>query len=110
MRHQNEKSTAQSVEAGAIDPICGMTVSPKSAAGSFEYNGHTYYFCSKHCLAKFQSDPGSFINKSAVSVTPQPVAIQRSRVAASAENTEAHTCPMHPEVRQSGPGSCPKCG
>jgi Cu+-exporting ATPase len=110
MHDANEMSSSQNVEAGAIDPICGMTVSPKGAAGSFEYNGHTYYFCSKHCLAKFQSDPRSFLNKPAVPRTPRPVEIQRSRVASKAGNTDAYTCPMHPEIVRDVPGSCPLCG
>ncbi|HBB88445.1 MAG TPA: copper-transporting ATPase [Blastocatellia bacterium] len=103
-------TNAQNVETPAIDPVCGMTVSPKTAAGSFAYNGQTYYFCSKHCLAKFQSDPGPFLNKPAVSMTPQPVGIQRATAPAKGEDTSAYTCPMHPEVRQSKPGACPKCG
>jgi Cu+-exporting ATPase len=110
MHDANEMSSPQNVEAPAIDPVCGMTVSPKTAAGSLEYNGGTYYFCSKHCLAKFQSDPGSFHNKPAVPMSPQPVAIQRARVPPKVEEKGAYTCPMHPEVRQSKPGSCPKCG
>ncbi len=97
-------------EAMLIDPVCGMTVSPKTAAGSFEYDGQTYYFCSKHCLAKFQSDPGSFLNKPAGPMTPQPVVIQRARVPAKSAATSINTCPMHPEVRELRPSSCPKCG
>src|SRR5688572_20156037 len=93
-----------------IDPICGMTVEPRSAAGSFEYNGTTYYFCSKGCLQKFQQDPERFLQ------TPTPQLIQPVRIeraARSSGNTRAQalfTCPMHPEVRQTTPGSCPKCG
>jgi Cu+-exporting ATPase len=44
-----------------IDPVCGMEVDPKSAAGSFEYLGTTYYFCSAGCLQDFQEDPDSFV-------------------------------------------------
>jgi P-type Cu+ transporter len=112
MHGSNKMSTAQNVEAPAIDPVCGMTVVPKSAAGSFEYNGQTYYFCSKHCLAKFQSDPEAFLNKPAVSMPAEPVGIQRAKTAseANAENGSAYTCPMHPDIRQAKPGSCPKCG
>jgi P-type Cu+ transporter len=111
MHGSNEMSIPQNV-APAIDPVCGMTVSPKTAAGSFEHNGQTYYFCSKYCLEKFQSDPGSFLNKPAVSMTPQPVGIQRAEVPSKADapDTTTHTCPMHPEVRQPQLGSCPKCG
>ncbi len=108
--HPQELSNTNAKEAMLIDPVCGMTVSPKTAAGSFEYDGQTYYFCSKHCLAKFQSDPGSFLNKPAVPMTPQRVVIQRARVPAKAEATSVYTCPMHPEVRESRPSSCPKCG
>jgi Cu+-exporting ATPase len=94
----------------AIDPVCGMTVALKTAAGSFEYNGQSYYFCADHCLAKFRINPESFLNKSALAISALPVAIQRSKVGSKAVNGGAYTCPMHPEVRQSGPGSCPKCG
>src|SRR5919204_6210130 len=45
----------------AKDPICGMHVEPSSAAGRYEYNGQTYYFCSQHCLAKFREDPEKFL-------------------------------------------------
>ncbi|MEO7970433.1 MAG: heavy metal translocating P-type ATPase [bacterium] len=91
----------------AIDPVCGMTVSPQTAAGSFEYNGRTYYFCSKHCLTKFQNEPESFLNKPASPVTIQPIGIQREKPSQHSGN---FTCPMHPEVQASKPGPCPKCG
>ena len=93
-----------------IDPICGMTVEPRSAAGSFEYHGTTYYFCSKGCLQKFQQDPERFLQ----TPTPQliqPVRIERAaRSSGSARAQALFTCPMHPEVRQTTLGSCPKCG
>ena len=81
------------------DPICGMTVDPQEAAGKFEHGGRTYYFCSTHCLEKFRADPEKYL----------------SGRAAEEEEEEAppgaiYTCPMHPEVRQRGPGVCPKCG
>jgi Cu+-exporting ATPase len=101
----------QALESGtAIDPVCGMTVALKTAAGSFEYNGQSYYFCADHCRAKFRINPESFLNTSALAISTLPVAIQRSKVGSKAVNGGAYTCPMHPEVRQSGPGSCPKCG
>src|SRR5579883_1398680 len=85
--------------AGAIDPVCGMAVDPKHAAGSSQYQGKIYYFCSKGCVAKFEADPEKYLNPAA---KPEPM-----QPAASAVE---YTCPMHPEVRQSGPGACPKCG
>jgi Cu+-exporting ATPase len=85
-----------------VDPICGMTVEPESAAGSYEHNGTTYFFCNRHCLNKFKADPDSFIG---VKDKPETV----SRVEEVAESN-IYTCPMHPEVRKEGSGSCPKCG
>ncbi len=81
----------------AIDPVCNMTVNPESAAGSYEYDGQTYYFCSTHCLHKFKADPEAFRHPSP---TPQ------SQAPAGAK----YVCPMDPEVVSDKPGACPKCG
>ena len=83
----------------AIDPICGMSVDPAKAAGSSGYQGKTYYFCSKHCLAKFKADPAKYAANEKAAAPP-----------AAAPSGAKYTCPMHPEVVQVGPGSCPKCG
>ncbi len=77
----------------AIDPICGMTVDHAKAAGTSERDGITYYFCGLSCKKKF--DAG-------ISESP-PVQVP---IDMGAE----YICPMHPEVRQIGPGTCPKCG
>ena len=82
----------------ATDAVCGMKVEPQSAAGSLEHVGVKYYFCSKHCLAQFQADPVKYLAKSAPA-TPH----------AATKGTQ-YTCPMHPEIEQDSPGSCPKCG
>jgi P-type Cu+ transporter len=87
-----------------IDPVCGMTVDPKHAAGSFDYKAQTYYFCNTGCLEKFRADPEHFLNPAAN--TPIAIDVTHRRQTARTE----YTCPMHPEVRQSGAGSCPKCG
>ncbi|PYR22520.1 MAG: hypothetical protein DMF98_20130 [Acidobacteria bacterium] len=79
----------------AIDPVCGMTVDPAKAAGSADYAGKKYFFCSKHCLAKFQAEPVKYTKRAAPEPAPSGV---------------TYTCPMHPEVVRVGPGSCPKCG
>jgi len=76
-----------------------MTVDPRSAAGSAVYQGQTYYFCSKGCAAKFQADPKKYLDPQAESAPMEP----------PAPGVE-YTCPMHPEIRKIGPGSCPKCG
>src|SRR6476660_5733913 len=84
----------------ATDPVCGMKVEPANAAAEIEHAGRNDYFCSKGCAAKFQADPARYAAK-----TPA------ANAAASAAATPVkYTCPMHPEVVQSGPGSCPKCG
>jgi P-type Cu+ transporter len=104
-----QKSLEDAKSDAAIDPVCGMTVRPGSAAGSFNYQGQTYYFCSTHCLGKFRTDPERFLNQLAESMPVQPVGIQRAKTRAPVTET-AYTCPMHPEVRTQGPNSCPKCG
>ena len=80
----------------AIDPVCGMTVDPAKAAGTADFKGTSYYFCSKHCLHAFTADPKKFVHERPVRETAKPGA--------------KYTCPMHPEIVQIGPGSCPKCG
>ncbi len=84
----------------ARDPVCGMMVDPQVAAGSVEYQGHTYRFCSKGCAAKFQADPEKYLH-------PQTAA---EPTALAAPTGVEYTCPMHPEIRQTRPGACPKCG
>src|SRR3989441_3354352 len=86
------------------DPVCGMTVDPRNAAGSYEYNGHTYFFCSTGCLNKFRDDPDRFLD-----TRPQtPFEIQSA--AQKKFKAEEYTCPMHPEIVRDGPGACPICG
>jgi len=93
----------------SLDPVCGMTVNPSAAAGTHEYKGQAYYFCSTHCLNKFREDPEQFLHKPAEAMASQPVGIQRKPKPAE-QVAQTYTCPMHPEVRQDKPGSCPKCG
>jgi Cu+-exporting ATPase len=119
----------------AIDPVCGMTVDPESAAGSTEYNGHTYYFCNPHCLRKFQAEPekylGGTVDKQqstsagysvlgtqyaggaagSATATQADSPIHRSPLTSHPSPlTTQYVCPMHPEVVSDRPGSCPKCG
>jgi len=81
------------------DPVCGMAVDPaKARGGSATHDGATYFFCSSGCQAKFKADPARYLQpRDAAPVAPAP------------EGT-IYTCPMHPEIRQSGPGTCPLCG
>jgi Cu+-exporting ATPase len=87
---------AAEVAAPVKDPVCGMTVDPAKTQHHAEHAGQPYHFCSAGCRAKFVADPARYL-KPAPAPEPMP------------EGT-VYTCPMHPEVRQIGPGSCPICG
>ncbi|HKP14328.1 MAG TPA: heavy metal translocating P-type ATPase [Blastocatellia bacterium] len=102
--HAHKHHSVQTAsESSHTDPVCGMTVEPQSAAGSYEYQGKTYYFCSPHCLEKFRAEPARY-------VTSRQVNPQRDSGPRADDQADIYTCPMHPEVRRQGPGSCPKCG
>ncbi len=99
------------------DPVCGMTVDPSRAAGSFVHEGKTYYFCSVHCLHKFKADPAAFLARKPVGHGShgrghgeKGSSHGTHKAEDKKTNVSVHTCPMHPEVRQVGPGACPKCG
>ncbi len=82
------------------DPVCGMSTEDEKTFTAYEHAGETLYFCSDNCLTKFKKDPGVFIAASSDEEVPEQIPI----------GGEAYTCPMHPEVEQQGPGTCPKCG
>ena len=81
-----------------------MTVDPEHTAGTSVHEGKTYYFCSKTCLKRFRADPGKYTGPRSTGEAPQHTP------ALMASDAVAYTCPMHPEVRQRGPGACPTCG
>jgi P-type Cu+ transporter len=78
------------------DPVCGMTVDPHTAKHRAEIGGKTWYFCCARCREKFEADPAQYLGEKPAPKPAPPGAI--------------YTCPMHPEVRQQGPGDCPICG
>ena len=86
----------------AKDPVCGMTVSEDSELRHV-HEGKTYLFCGRHCLTKFQAAPEQYL-------TPPTVGTKKAAHETSSTGGGEYTCPMHPEVRQTGPGACPKCG
>ncbi len=128
--------------AEAVDPVCGMTVNPETAVGSYEYEGVTYYFCAVGCLDKFRQNPEQFrvqgsefrvqISKPEIheghshhevpEPDQQPLNAEHGTLNSPSANSEPetlnsaaeaaveYTCPMHPEIVQIGPGSCPICG
>jgi Cu+-exporting ATPase len=121
-----------------IDPVCGMTVDPDTAAGSSTHEGTTYSFCSQSCLDRFRADPRRYLNSpSAKRIVPTAAAVPGTKYVCPmcpdvSEETQVpcpkcgmalepaslsplqtrteYVCPMHPEVVQAEPGACPKCG
>ena len=91
-----------------IDPVCGMTVDPASAAASHEHGGKRYYFCCEHCLEKFRADPAKFLKPALTQ--RRPLAPSPAATPPQAAQRGSYICPMDPEVREPGPGPCPKCG
>ena len=80
-----------------LDPVCGMTVDPATSKHRFEHHGETFHFCSAGCRTKFAADPAKYLAKDKAPEPEMPAGT-------------IYTCPMHPEIRQVGPGSCPICG
>jgi P-type Cu+ transporter len=115
-----------------IDPVCGMTVDATRAKGAYQFAGKTYYFCCAGCKEKFSLDPAKYLltktpagtaamstppvqsalagAKAAAVDLPQTAKLAAPGVARSTAHANEYTCPMDPEVRQQGPGDCPKCG
>ena len=101
-REQKETVSHGAMEATAggefVDPVCGMTVVPDTSARKYDFEGETYYFCSTSCLNKFNQNRASFLQGK-----------KEEKLEAESKGVE-YTCPMHPEIVQIGPGSCPICG
>jgi Cu+-exporting ATPase len=95
--HAHEHNALAPTE--VLDPVCGMTIAPDDAAGHVDHKGQTYYFCSDSCLTQFRENPDRFLAADTV-----------AKPARAADMEREYTCPMDPEVRQKGPGACPKCG
>lgn len=101
MEHQHAAHShgknVRSSEGSAIDPVCGMTVEIETAIHIAEHKSHNYYFCGAGCKTKFIANPNKYLEASAKEAEPV------------IEGT-IYTCPMHPQIQQVGPGSCPICG
>ncbi len=91
-----------------IDPVCGMTVDPASAAASHEHGGKRYYFCCEHCREKFRADPANYLKPTLTQ--RRPLAPSPAATPPQAAQRGSYICPMDPEVREPGPGPCPRCG
>jgi Cu+-exporting ATPase len=102
------------------DPVCGMMVDPHKSAGKVAHAGQTYYFCSKRCAERFEKEPEKFLAVPGIAgMESSPIAEHGKHSAhvsfaaaldSAANKGTRYTCPMHPEIVQVGPGSCPICG
>ena len=118
--HDHDAAPPQAAAGTAIDPVCGMTVDLSKGKPTFDYGGTTYHFCSKGCRDKFAADPEHYLADKAAPPADRRMhhdhAHATPTMAPAAPPTAAggkpilYTCPMHPEIVQEGPGSCPICG
>ena len=100
--HQHGHLADAGPVAGAVkDPVCGMTVDPQTTLHRTTHSGTDYYFCSAGCRQKFEAEPARYL---------VPNSLGSEKPAAPAPAGIVYTCPMHPQIRQFGPGSCPICG
>lgn len=95
--HDHSAHTLANTSEVVRDPVCGMKVDPHTAQHRLQHQGRTYYFCSAGCRSKFAAEPEKFLSKAEAT----PAAVPEGTI---------YTCPMHPQIRQVGPGSCPICG
>src|SRR5579885_2940333 len=93
--HHHDHAHSLDRDQMAVDPVCGMQVDPHTAKHRADYHGHTYYFCNPKCREKFVAEPEKYLSPQEAAPVP--------------DDTE-YTSPMHPEIRQIGPGACPICG
>ncbi len=119
-------STHDSVSAMVSDPVCGMSIDPRTAKRSIEHGEMNYFFCSDSCHDRFLEEPDAWVKPEKVSVSFSGLTVEGETVSAGAAcchgggsspapsavatGTALYTCPMHPEVRTDAPGPCPKCG
>src|SRR5712664_1695398 len=101
------------------DPVCGMMVDPQKSAAKVEHGGMNYYFCSARCAERFEKNPEKFLASPGTagmghhSSSPIDDLKKHSGPTAPAiasSKTARYTCPMHPQIVQIGPGTCPICG
>jgi Cu+-exporting ATPase len=107
--HAHQHDVGQADEHGTflLDPVCGMKVDKRTAQHRFDLGGTPYYFCSARCRDRFAANPDLYLNP-----PKHDPAVIHSAMGALPEAAEGTiwTCPMHPEIRRDGPGTCPLCG
>jgi Cu+-exporting ATPase len=95
--HDHIQADEQAPAGHALDPVCGMTVDPQTTPHRHQHDGQNYYFCSGGCRSKFIAGPAKYLSPDVPASEPAPAGT-------------IYTCPMHPQIRQVGPGACPICG
>ena len=95
--HASGAGDAPSKSGTVIDPVCGMQVDPLATAHHATHAGTDYHFCSARCREKFVADPATYLSPAIAAPETVPAGT-------------IYTCPMHPQIRQEGPGTCPVCG
>ena len=93
---EHDHGSHQAIEL-ATDPVCSMRVDPRTTPHRQDHAGHTYFFCSDRCRTKFVAAPARYLEAKPQAQSPVPTGT-------------IYTCPMHPQIRQPGPGHCPICG
>jgi Cu+-exporting ATPase len=96
--HQQTQDDGLGPTGEAYDPVCGMTVDPATAKYRIDRGSTVIYFCSQHCRSKYLADPGKYSGPLAQAASPPDA------------SRTIYTCPMHPQIRQTMPGTCPICG
>ena len=125
VKHNPQASSEQTLSADdsqsvrkVRDPVCGMSILPEKAHSSIRFHDHQFYFCSAGCENKFSAHPDHYLSEDASETShhsdhheARPERVKPShRQSEKAMSDGVWTCPMHPEIRRSGPGSCPVCG
>jgi Cu+-exporting ATPase len=99
-KHDHAHHTPETMPQNMVlDPVCGMSINVLTSKQHAEHNGQTYHFCGPGCRTKFIANPTKYVGDSVSAIQPEPMP----------EGT-IFTCPMHPQIRQNGPGTCPICG
>jgi Cu+-exporting ATPase len=99
--HDHSGHAAPSESHKVIDPVCGMSVDPDKTPHHAQHGGDAFHFCSARCLERFQADPDKYLSPKLSSNGKEEVPVPQGTI---------YTCPMHPQIRQEGPGACPICG
>ena len=109
MEHSHHSHPKSHHQGAYRDPVCGMSTDDESAYIRYTYKGQPYYFCSQGCVEAFKKDPEKYLTKTHLQSAPHAHGETKQEKMPSGGGG-AYTCPMHPEIQQPGPGSCPKCG